>query len=108
MGVYPATGLADARRKRDEARSLLANGVDPSANRQAGRLLVAAEAAPPVTLPTFREVAEEYAVKVRRQGRKQPTMDKLHWCLAMTYPAHLAPRCRSFFATRLQAMAADL
>ena len=88
MGSYPATGLADARHKRDEARSLLASGVDPSANRKAGRLVIiaeAAEAAPPVVLPTFREVAEEFAAKVRREGQKQPTLEKLHWCLGMAY-----------------------
>lgn len=31
LGVYPAIGLADARRARDEARKQLAKGVDPSA-----------------------------------------------------------------------------
>ena len=35
LGVYPDTGLKDARAKRDEARKLLAAGVDPSANRKA-------------------------------------------------------------------------
>jgi len=29
IGAYPAVGLADARQRRDEARKLLANGVDP-------------------------------------------------------------------------------
>jgi integrase len=35
LGVYPATTLASARRKRDEARALIAAGVDPSAARKA-------------------------------------------------------------------------
>lgn len=30
IGVYPETGLADARSKRDAARKLLANGIDPA------------------------------------------------------------------------------
>lgn len=35
LGTYPETSLKDARQRRDEARKLLANGVDPSANRKA-------------------------------------------------------------------------
>lgn len=35
MGTYPDTGLADARTKRDEARKLIAAGVDPSDHRKA-------------------------------------------------------------------------
>jgi hypothetical protein len=37
LGVYPSTGLADARRKADEARVLVASGVDPSDNRKADK-----------------------------------------------------------------------
>lgn len=35
IGVYPAVSLADARQRRDEAKKLLASGVDPSAKKQA-------------------------------------------------------------------------
>jgi len=35
MGVYPDTGLAEARQKRDDARKLLAAGVDPGGHRKA-------------------------------------------------------------------------
>ena len=35
LGTYPETGLKDARGKRDEARKLVAQGIDPSAQRQA-------------------------------------------------------------------------
>jgi hypothetical protein len=35
LGAYPAVSLADARHKRDEARKLLASGVDPSEIRKA-------------------------------------------------------------------------
>lgn len=37
MGVYPAVSLAEARRRRDEARRLLAQGIDPSAQRRAAK-----------------------------------------------------------------------
>lgn len=36
LGVYPEIGLAEARRKRDEARGVLREGVEPSARRHAG------------------------------------------------------------------------
>ncbi|MDD4906647.1 MAG: Arm DNA-binding domain-containing protein, partial [Methylobacter tundripaludum] len=35
LGVYPDTGLKQAREKRDEARKLLAEGIDPGENRKA-------------------------------------------------------------------------
>jgi hypothetical protein len=34
LGVYPDVKLADARQRRDEARRLLANGIDPAAVRR--------------------------------------------------------------------------
>jgi integrase len=34
LGVYPDVSLKDARARRDDSRTLLANGVDPSVNRQ--------------------------------------------------------------------------
>ncbi len=34
LGVYPDVGLKDARARRDDARKLLANGIDPSENRK--------------------------------------------------------------------------
>jgi integrase len=37
LGVYPDVGLSEARKRRDEARKLLAEGIDPSKNRQAIR-----------------------------------------------------------------------
>jgi integrase len=38
LGTYPETGLRDARRKRDEARKLIAAGTDPSQARKAEKL----------------------------------------------------------------------
>ncbi|MDP3514010.1 MAG: Arm DNA-binding domain-containing protein, partial [Sulfuritalea sp.] len=37
LGVYPDTSLAKAREKRDSARTLLADGVDPGENKKAQR-----------------------------------------------------------------------
>jgi diguanylate cyclase (GGDEF)-like protein/PAS domain S-box-containing protein len=38
LGVYPEVGLKEARRRRDDAKALLAAGRDPAAVRKAGRL----------------------------------------------------------------------
>jgi integrase len=55
LGVYPAVSLAQARSGRDEARKLLAQGIDPSeAKRQAKAQALAQEA------NTFEEVAREF------------------------------------------------
>ncbi|EGV33198.1 putative integrase prophage protein, partial [Thiorhodococcus drewsii AZ1] len=35
LGVYPDVGLKEARERREEARALLANGIDPSEHRKA-------------------------------------------------------------------------
>jgi hypothetical protein len=37
LGQYPVTSLADARIKRDDAKKLLAEGIDPSADRKEER-----------------------------------------------------------------------
>ena len=39
LGVYPDVGLADARDKREEARRLVAAGIDPTEHRKVGALL---------------------------------------------------------------------
>jgi integrase len=58
LGAYPDTTLADARNRRDEARRLLASGVDPNANRKAAK---AARAA--AVTNSFEVVAREWLAK---------------------------------------------
>ncbi len=38
LGVYPDVSLRDALDRRDDARKLIANGIDPSQNRKANKL----------------------------------------------------------------------
>lgn len=45
LGVYPAVGLAEARRARDKARKLLEQGINPSLHRKAEKLQRAANQA---------------------------------------------------------------
>ncbi len=62
LGVYPAVGLAQARKRRDLARELLANGTDPSSAKQDAKLTVIAAAA-----ATYEVVAREFH-KVKSPG----------------------------------------
>jgi integrase len=78
IGVYPAVTLKHAREKRDEARRLLADNVDPSMQHRLEKLKAAS---------TFRAVAEEVLVKLEREGRADVTLAKKRWLLDFAYPA---------------------
>jgi integrase len=58
LGVFPQASLADARQRRDEARALLRDGTDPTAQRKAKKLAanIAAE-------NTFEAIAREWLEK---------------------------------------------
>jgi integrase len=58
LGVYPDVGLKDARDRREAARRLLANGIDPSENRKAQRSARADRAA-----NSFEVVVREWFAK---------------------------------------------
>jgi len=73
MGTYPDTGLADARAKRDEARGLLAAGIDPGEHRKATKIAGADRAA-----NSFAVVAEEWLAK---QKMAPATLAKARWTL---------------------------
>lgn len=55
LGVYPDVGIAEARQRRDDARKLIAKGIDPSIQRKVEKV---AEAA--ATENTFRAVAKRW------------------------------------------------
>jgi integrase len=65
MGAYPEVGLAEARRRRDIARALLAEGKDPSREKQREKIRSQAEAE-----NTFSVIAWEYCAKRKRDGSK--------------------------------------
>lgn len=73
LGVYPDTGLAEARSKRDAARKQLALGIDPGAHRKAEKSAGAERAA-----NSFAVVAEEWLAK---QHLAPATMAKARWTL---------------------------
>jgi hypothetical protein len=79
LGAYPAVSLEEARRKRDEAKKLLARSIDPSVQRKAEKH-AGKEG-------TFRAVAEEVIAKQEREGRAQATLRKKRWLLDFAFPA---------------------
>ena len=75
LDAYPIVTLAEARERRDAARKLLANGIDPGVQRKLEKIAAAAGG------NTFREVAEELLAKQAREGRAAMTTKKNRWLL---------------------------
>ena len=65
IGAYPEIGLSEARRRREEARELIASGKDPSREKQRDKVRSLIEAG-----NTFNAIAIEYCAKRRRDGEK--------------------------------------
>lgn len=81
FGAWPEVGLADARSRRDEARQLIAAGLDPSHERKV--LMAKARIA---ENDTFKTVAKEWIAKNEREGMAEITLSKIRWLLDKAYP----------------------
>lgn len=82
FGIWSEIELADARAKRDEARRLLARGIDPSEQLKQDRIAASVAAA-----NTFQAVADEWLAKIEREDLSPVTLKKNRWLLSFTYPA---------------------
>lgn len=78
LGSFPELSLQQARKKRDEARAQLVDGIDPVEEKRQRR--IAAELA---AQTTFGLVAEEYIQKMEREGRSSATIKKARWFLEL-------------------------
>jgi integrase len=76
LGSYPEVSLASARGKRDNARKLIAEGVNPSDQKRQDKLV--AEVA---GRNTFGAIAEEYLQKLEDGVAAEATMSKNRWLL---------------------------
>jgi hypothetical protein len=76
IGQYPLVSLADARTKRDNAKRLLADGIDPSVERKAER-----RQARMARSNTFEAVAKELMDKFEAEGDAPTTLKKKQWLL---------------------------
>lgn len=65
IGIYPDVSLSEARRRRDEARELIAAGKDPSLEKRREKIRSREE-----TANTFNAIASEYCDKRKRDGEK--------------------------------------
>ena len=87
LGTYPILSLADARIKRDEARKLLADGVDPSVQKKLDQIDAATKAR-----MTFKEVAEEYYQSLVDRNLAPATLRKKRWHIEdLSKPLHGRP-----------------
>ena len=78
FGSYPETTLARAREKRTEAKSLLADGIDPAAKAKADKEEDAA-----LNVHTFANIASELVEKLRKEEKAETTLHKKQWLLDM-------------------------
>ena len=86
LGRYPDVSLAEARRRRDDARRQLDAGTDPLAERKHDKLVAVFNAA-----NTFGEVAKEYIDKQVAQGQADATTQKANWLLEQLEPIAAFP-----------------
>jgi integrase len=80
FGVWPDTGLAEARAERDAARKVLARDGDPAEQIKLERIAATVAAA-----NSFKAVGDEWLAKAEREGRSAVTMKKLRWLLDFIY-----------------------
>lgn len=86
LGAFPDVSLASARAKRDDARKLMAEGVDPARHRKEEKLAAAV-----ASKNTFGAMVAEYIDKLKEEGKADSTIGKNRWLLE-DLAAPLTPR----------------
>lgn len=81
LGRYPEISLAVARERREEARRLLQEGIDPSAHKKSEAIAKRLAEG-----NTFAVVAEELLAKKSRDGKSDVTIEKNRWLLDFAIP----------------------
>ncbi|WP_235977123.1 Arm DNA-binding domain-containing protein [Bradyrhizobium archetypum] len=90
LGPYPVTSLADAHIKRDNAKKLLSEGIDPSVNRKEER-----RNARMARANTFEAVAKELMDKFEAEGNAPKTLKKKQWLLDFASTESASGRLKS-------------
>jgi integrase len=80
FGDFPTVALAAAREHAEQARKLLANGVDPAKHRKAAR-------SAPTDVLTFRKLADEWLQSQAGRSRAAVTLAKHRWLLSLVRPS---------------------
>ncbi len=87
IGAYPLISLADARKKRDQAREQIAAGTDPSVRKQLDRIEAKTKAR-----ITFKAVADEYYAGLEDRNLAAATLRKKRWHIDdLAKPLHNRP-----------------
>jgi integrase len=76
FGPYPTTTLADARRKREDAKRLINDGADPAAQKRTEKIAAAI-----AQRNTFSAIVEEFLAAKEANGVSESTLGKLRWLL---------------------------
>ncbi|WAC49402.1 tyrosine-type recombinase/integrase [Asticcacaulis sp. SL142] len=76
LGTYPATGLKDARKRRDEAKELLESGVNPGVEKKREALNARL-----VATNTFGIIAREFSEKLLKEGIAPATKARNDRCI---------------------------
>ncbi len=82
FGVFPDVSLADARERRDQARRLLAKGIDPGQQAKLDKIAASLAAA-----NTFGAVADEWLEKAEKDGLSPVTLKKNRWLVKQIRPS---------------------
>jgi hypothetical protein len=97
FGAFPEVSLTKARAKRDDARTLIADGKDPSQQKKLDKIVAATAAN-----NTYGAIAEEHLAALKANGAAEATLNKVRWlllelasanrgtaiCVAFLWPAH--------------------
>ena len=78
IGDYPAVTLAQARKSRDAAKGLLAQGIDPNESKQEEK-----RARLESNGQTFAKIGEAFLDKQRKEGKSKATLDKTEYHLKL-------------------------
>lgn len=76
LGSFPDVGVAHARTQRDDARAVLASGIDPARKREQDKIAASIAAA-----NTFGVVAAEYLDRMQAEHAAASTISKNKWLL---------------------------
>jgi integrase len=80
LGAYPTITLKQARERRDAAKKLLADKIDPSIQRRIEKQNASSG-------NSFRAVAGDLLAKLEREGLAHVTLAKKRWLLDFAYPS---------------------
>lgn len=81
FGVFPEVSLADARERRDQARRLLAKGIDPAQQARLDKITASLAAA-----GTFGAIADEWLERSEEDGASEVTLKKNRWLIDEVRP----------------------